>query len=44
MGAVAYYNASAEAVVPHQDSASARRRKPVSHQLMGVAVISIARQ
>jgi hypothetical protein len=43
MGAVAYYNASAEAAVPHQDSASTRRRDPDFHPLMGAAVVSIAR-
>jgi len=43
MGALAFYNASAEAVVPHQDSASTRRRDLDSHPLMGAAVISIAR-
>jgi hypothetical protein len=43
MGAVAYYNASAEHEVPHQDTASTGRRDLVSHRLMGAAVIPIAR-
>jgi hypothetical protein len=43
MGAVAFYDARAEAAVPHQDLASTRRPDLDSHALMGAAVISIAR-
>jgi hypothetical protein len=43
MGAIAFYNASAENEAPHQDSASSVRRGVVSHPLIGAAVIPIAR-
>lgn len=43
MGAMAYYNAGLEDVVPHQDSARTGRRDVVSHSLIGAAIIPVAR-
>jgi hypothetical protein len=43
MGAMAYYNVTAETEAAHPDSERAGRRSLVSNSLMGAAIIPIAR-
>jgi hypothetical protein len=43
MGAMAYYNATAETEAAHPDSERAGRRSLVSNSLMGAAIVPIAR-
>ncbi|HMJ39877.1 MAG TPA: hypothetical protein VK606_10015 [Verrucomicrobiae bacterium] len=43
MGAMAYYNATAETEAAHPHSERARRRSVISTSVMGAAVIPVAR-